>query len=245
MDLHTSCPTFQEFIDLCKAHTCENKELIPEDMPLTLRYGAVCSGCRDTWSVRANQIFEYAKTLPGNGGETLKFMMSSEYGKKIFITSVLGGKDRKTVEQEIEEATKELENLPPEYDCTKEMEEGLVVAHSLQNMINQLITIGKDVTVLPADDLERGWKGFVVFTTDDKGKERAFLPSIPFRPKVGETIECKSRKEFDDYRATALEKKWIVRILDKPRELTRGFTVQNSDGVTLYTIRLGAWQTKG
>ena len=244
MDIHTSCSTFQEFIDLCKAHTCENKELVPSDMPLTLRYGAICSGCRDVWSVRANQIFEYAKTLPGNGGETLKFMMSSEAGKKIFITSVLGGKDRKIVEQEIEEAAEELKKLPPEYDCTKEMEESLVIAHSFQKMINQLVDLGKQVTVLPANDLERGWKGFVVFTTDDEGKERSYLPSIPFRPKVSETVECQSRKEFDDYRVVALEKKWIVQCLDNPRYLTRGFTVQNSDGVKLYTIRISVWMAK-
>ena len=125
------------------------------------------------------------------------------------------------------------------YDCdNKKQELDLVNAKIMEICINEFIKIGNPITILPADNLMNGCLGFVIFCNDNDGKEHASNPLMQFRPKVSRTVECESKSEYEGYYKEALEKKWIVQVFDDPRRLTKGFTVQNSDEVVWYTIRL-------
>ena len=127
-------------------------------------------------------------------------------------------------------------------EATEEDKLLFVGAVTLQNIINKLVKNGRPVTALPADNPREGRRGFIVFSEDEDGKEITFNHEVPFRPPVKETIRCETREEYDGYREAALEKKWLVVGLDDPIKLLLGFTVQNSDGVILYTIHLSDWK---
>jgi hypothetical protein len=109
---------------------------------------------------------------------------------------------------------------------------------SLTKHLNNFIKNGVPVDVLEADDQGNGCVGMIIFSIDENGKETAIHPRFQFRPKVKETVRCKTKSEYLKYKEDALSHKWIVTPFDMPRSLMSGYAVQNSDGVIHYTISI-------
>jgi hypothetical protein len=124
-------------------------------------------------------------------------------------------------------------------DRLERQEVRLADSKHLEIKINQLIEEGLPVTVIPADDSAEGSVGYSIFSSETGGEDLlTFYHAIRFRPEVKTSVRCESKAEYDRYKEEALLHKWLVSESDEPRNLTVGFTVQNSDGVTRYTIRL-------